>query len=231
MQSRATTTERVMTAIAGLALLVGCTSQAALPEGVDTALGPTAAAMQPGELAGRSAMVWRAPTVDPEWRPYSRVLLDPVEIYRGDDADFGGADALRQQQLADHLWREYAQAIGPHAASTPGPGVLRLRLMLVGLENNVPVAATLSRVVPAGLAINLGKAAMGQSGTFTGGVTIAGQLSDSMTNEALVTAVQRCYPPVLNVKATLSSREAQEAAIRDAAADFARRIAEVRRGG
>jgi hypothetical protein len=231
MRSRATTAERVMMALAGLALLGGCASQPPRSEGVNTAPGPTAAAMQPGDVAGREAMVWRAPDLDPEWRGYTRVLLDPIEIYRGSDADFGGADAQQQQQLADYLWREYQRAIGTHAATAPGPGVVRLKLTLVGLENNVPVAATVSRVLPAGLVVNLGKAATGQPGTFTGGVTIAGQMSDAQTNQPLVTALQKCYPPVLSVRATFSSREAQEAAIRDAAADFKRRVDEIRSGG
>ena len=230
MQSKATTTW-VMMALAGLALLGGCASQAPRSQGLDTTLGPTAAAMQPGEVTGRNAIVWRAPDLDPDWRAYTRVLLDPVETYRGPDADFGGADAQQQQQLADYVWREYVRAIGPYAASAPGPGVVRLKLMLVGLENNVPVAATASRVVPVGLAVNLGKAVMGQPGTFTGSVVLAGQMIDTQTNQPLLTAVQKCYPPVLNIRATFSSREAQEAAIRDAATDFGRRINELRRGG
>jgi Protein of unknown function (DUF3313) len=230
MRSKATTADRVMMALAGLALLGGCASQEPRLESLETTAGPTAAATQPGEVAGRSAMVWRAPNLDPDWRPYTRVLLDPVEIYRGPDAAFGGADAQQQQQIAEYVWREYRRAIEPYAASAPGPGVVRLKIMLAGLENNVPVAATATRVVPVGLAVNLGRAAMGQPGTFTGGVVLAGQMVDAQTDQPLVTAVQKCYPPMLNVKATLSSREAQEAAIRDAAEAFRRRLIEIKGG-
>jgi hypothetical protein len=230
MQSQAMIAKRVMMMFAGLALLGGCAAQAPRLENLEATAGPTAAALQPGDVAGRSAMVWRAPHLDPEWRSYTHVLLDPVEIYRGPDADFGGADAQQQQQIADVVSREYSRVIAPFAASAPGPGVVRLRIMLAGLENNVPVAATASRVVPVALAMNLGRAAMGQPGTFTGGVLLAGQLIDAQTNEPLVTAVQRCYPPILNMKATFSSREAQEVAIRDAAEDFRRRLVEIKSG-
>lgn len=185
-------------------------------------------AMEKGELTGRTALVWRAPNLDV--RRYTRVIIEPVEVYRGADADFGGADVQQQQQLADYMRGEFSRTLGQRVAFAPGPGVARLKLTLAGLENNTPVVAPVSRVAPAGLVINLGKQVMNQPGSFSGGVTIAGQVLDSTTDQPLITFVQKRYPEAMNVVATLSSRDAQEAAIRQAAEAFKNRLDELQAG-
>ena len=227
-QSGRTTASRTAMVGAAVALLGACASQEP-PQlsGLEGTSGPSMA-MEKGEVAGRTALVWRAPNAD--MRRYTRVIIDPVDVYRGADADYGGADVQQQQQLADYMRGEFSRAIGRWAAVAPGPGVARLKLTLAGLENNTPVVAPVSRVAPAGLVLNLGKQVMDQPGSFTGGVTIAGQLSDSVTDQPLVTFVQKRYPEAMNISATFSSRDAQEAAIRQAAEAFKARLEELQAG-
>src|SRR5687768_12801173 len=104
------------------------------------------------DVAGRAGLAYRAPHVN--LRKYSRVLVEPVQIYRGADAEFGGATEQQKQAMADFMRQEAIRTLGPRVATTPGPDVARLRLTLAGLEGNTPVAATASRIIPLGLVVN-----------------------------------------------------------------------------
>jgi hypothetical protein len=222
-----TRTGKWATAVAGLVLLGGCASEPEQPQNFASTAGPTAAEMQQGDVAGRTALVWRAPNAD--LKRYTRVIIDPVGIYQGPDANFGGADEAQLRELATYTQQEFTRAAGSRLARNPGPGVARVKLMLAGLENNTPVVAPVSRVAPAGLVMNLGKQALDQPGSFSGGVTIAGQVIDAQTNQPLVTFVQKRYPDAMNVVATFTSRGAQEAAIRQAAEAFKGRFEEIQK--
>jgi hypothetical protein len=187
----------------------------------------TPAPMQSSELAGRAALVWRAPNLDP--KKYTSFIIEPVEVYRGPDAAFSGATDADLKQLTDHMQREFTRALRDRYAitSAPGPSTARVKLILAGLENNVPGVASVTRMLPAGLAMNMANSAMGQPGSFTGSVTIGGQIFDSASNAPLLSFVQKRYPNALDVVATVSSREAHQAAITQAADAFRKRLDEV----
>jgi hypothetical protein len=204
-------------------LAAGCTStQAPKLEGVGSST-----PMQTGELAGRSALVWRASNLDP--KQYTSFIIEPVEIYRGADADFAGASEAELQQLAAYMQQEFTRALRDRYAvtSVPSPATARVKLVLAGIENNVPGVASVTRMLPAGLAMNMANSAMGQPGSFTGSVTIAGQVFDSVTNAPMLTFIQKRYPNALDIVATVSSREAHQAAITQAADAFRKRLDEV----
>ena len=179
-------------------------------------------------IGGRPTLVYRAANAD--LRKYNRFVIDPVEIYQGADADFGGATEQDKQQMAQFMRSEFVRALGSRVASMPGPDVARLHLILGGLENNVPGVATVSRVAPAGLVMNVINSASDRPGSFSGSTTIAGELRDSQTNALLVSFVQKRYPDAMNIGATLSSTDAQKAAISDAADAFRKRVDQVQSG-
>src|SRR5689334_18717816 len=133
----------------GAAVLVlgGCASTEPKPmQGLEGSSMPPGASLQPGEVAGRTAMVWRNPNAD--LRRYTRFIIEPVEVYHGTDANFEGASEQELRQLADFTRREFVRTGGPYVTTAPGPGVARIKLTLAGLEGNVPVASTVSRALP-----------------------------------------------------------------------------------
>ena len=203
-------------AIAALLILGGCASTTPKPPSSyqEIAL-PTGASLRQSVAFGRAAMVWRDPQVD--FGSYTGIIIDPVDIYRGADANFDGADEQALHRLVEFTRGEFARVAGPYLAASPGPGVARLKLMLAGLENNVPVLSAATWGLPLSLPMNLLKAAGDQPGTFTGSATLAATLFDSQTNAVLGVAMQRNYPSAMNIVATVSSRAAQQAAITEAA--------------
>jgi Protein of unknown function (DUF3313) len=190
----------------------------------------SSAPMETREVAGRTALVWRASNVDP--KRYTRFIIDPVEVYRGPDAEFGGTGETELRQLAEFTRREFTRALGDvYLATAPGPDTARVKLTIAGLENNVPGAATVTRALPVGLAMNIANSALGQPGSFTGSVTIAGEFVDASSNAPLMSFVQKRYPDALDIGATLTTRDAQEAAITQAADAFRKRLDEIHRRG
>jgi hypothetical protein len=222
----------IAVAIASTLLIAACASNKP-PElqGLSGSTQPNPSAMHEGELAGRTAMVYRAPNVDAS--QYTRFILDPVQIYQGADAKWSGASEQDRQQMAEFMQAEFYRVLHDRhqLAQKPGPGVARLDLILAGLDDNIPVVATVSRLAPAGLVLNMGKSVAGQPGSFTGSVVIAGTFIDSRTNATLLGFIQKRSPNAMNIGATLTSRDAQRAAITQAADAFGKRLDERRNKG
>jgi hypothetical protein len=209
--------------IAPALLLGACASSS--PPTLEAAKGPP---MAEETIGGRPTLIYRAPNAD--LRRYTTFIVDPVDIYRGTDGQFDNATEAAKQQMAQFMRSEFVRALGNRNATAPGPNVARLHLTLGGLENNVPGVATVTHVVPAGLVLNVINSASNNPGSFTGSVTIAGELRNSQTNALLVSFVQKRYPDAMDIGATLSSTDAQKAAITEAADGLRKRIDAVQSG-
>src|SRR3546814_12747780 len=101
---------------------------------------------------------------------YRRFMLLPAEVYRGADADFGSADAGRQQRYAAILTEELRQVIGEgyQLVNSPGPDVALLKPTLIGVTSTVRGLATARRLMPVGMIANLATGAAGGTGLFPG---------------------------------------------------------------
>lgn len=203
------------------ALILGACSSSEPPP-VETAYTRDVPLQQSGDVGGRAGMIYRHPNVN--LRQYTRLIVEPVEIYRGEDGNFGDATETQKQAMAEYMRAEIIRELGPRAATTPGPGVARLKLTLAGLEGNTPVVATASRIIPLGLVANVTQQARGAPGAFTGSVTYSGELVDSQTNAPLVVFIQKRSPDAMDIPATFTSEDAQRAAIRSAAEGLRKRM-------
>jgi hypothetical protein len=113
---------------------------------------------------------------------------------------------------------------------TAGPHTLLLQMQLVGIESNVPMLSTVSRIYPAGLVMDIAKQASSSPGTFSGSVTYALMIYDSTSNTLLAAAMNKKYPEALNVESTLSTVRAAEAGIDQGAAVVGKTIQLLRSG-
>jgi hypothetical protein len=219
----------IAVAITSTVLIAACASNQ--PPQLSGGTVPQESAMQEQQLAGRTAMVWRAANLNP--RAYTRFIVSPVQIYQGADAKWGDSTAADREQMAQYMQSQFIRVLQERhqLAQAPGPGVARLNLILAGLDNNIPVIATVSRLAPAGLVINSAKSVGGQPGSFTGSVTIAGSIVDSQTNATLISFIQKRSPDAMNIGATLSSTDAWQAAISQAADAFKKRLEDVQNRG
>jgi len=112
--------------------------------------------LQPSQYPG--TLVYRAPDI-PSGK-YKSIFVDNADIYRAADAEFGGASEEDKARLAEKLSTEFKNALTKHKytlVSQSGPGVVRLHLILAGVKESKPVAATVLRLTPLGLGASAAK--------------------------------------------------------------------------
>ncbi len=150
---------------------------------------------------------------------YKTVLIEPTAVYAGPDAQFKDIAPADRAKFAviltDALRAALAGSVG--VAAKPGPGVLRLKLTLLGAEKTVGGVSTATRVMPIGLATNAIKSLAGKPGSFTGSALIALEVTDSRTGDLLAAAVRRESPDALDISATLSTTDTVKAVAKDIA--------------
>ncbi len=190
---------------------------------------PKSTEMKPSEF-NPQVLTYRNPDID--IRLYRKVIVMPVEIYHGQDADWEGVSQEEQQELASYLYTDVTKALQEKdlLATQPGPGVARLNLILAGAEKTRPVASTVSHALPIGLALNLGKGAMGKSGSFMGTATVGGDFTDSTTGALVASFLAKEAPNAMDLKAMVSEWDASKKALDKVAQQIADRLEKIRLG-
>lgn len=151
---------------------------------------------------------------------YSQLLIDPVTIYAGADAQFGSVSEDDRKSIAQYMQQTFAETLGRRyqLAAAPDADALRLHLTLTGVETSTPVISTIAHLAPVGLVINTGLQATNRNGTFFGAVSYAAELSDAATGTLLYAYVTRQTPDALDVTASFGSLAAAREGVRIGAA-------------
>lgn len=203
------------TAVVASATLAGCASKLDKPTHSEiTSQVPLAPTKDPNVFA------WQSPDLDVS--RYNAFLIDPVTVYDGSDADFGGISAQDRQALADLIGKEFKRQLGENyaIASEPGRSVVRLRLTLIGVNQSRPVLSTALRLLPIGLALTAVKSAADKPATFTGSVTLAGVALDSESGQPIGGVEALVAPPAYDLTSGLGFQRAAELGIKRAAGEF-----------
>ena len=196
-------------------LMGGCAS--IKPEATE---GPKMSVPLKSEPEFPRALVYRKEGVD--FKQYTKFLIEPVEIYQGEDAHFKNVPQSDQQIIADLIRKELTRTLqkGYEVVDQPGPGVLQMKFILVGVQLTQPALATITHLSPVGIVMNLGKGAAGQSGTFMGSVTIAGELYDSQSNTLVGAFLSKRGPDAMDLTATWTGLDAAKTAVTEWAERF-----------
>jgi hypothetical protein len=147
---------------------------------------------------------------------YTKILIDPVTIYDGHDAQFGSVSTEDRQIIADYMTAKFPQILGEKfpVVQTADPTAIRLHLTLTGIEKSTPVLSTISHLTPMGIVLNGGLQAAGSNGTSFGSISYAVELSDSVTNKLLYAYVTKQTPDALDVTASIGYLDAAKEGIR-----------------
>jgi hypothetical protein len=202
------------------ALLAGCASSTKPTAYTDM---PQSAQMKPNESDSK-IMSYRNP--DTDIARYHKVLLVPVEIYTGTDAEFKDASPEQQKEMADYLYSETTKALNDKGllATEAGPDVARLKLYLGGLEKTKPVASGVTHLLPIGLAINIGKGVMGKNGAFMGTATVGGEVTDSVNGTLIASFLVKEAPNAMDIPAAFTGWEASKKALSNVAHQISDRV-------
>ena len=134
---------------------------------------------------GEMALVYFAPGVD--WKSYNAVIFESVTLWPGPEGHLKDLSPEDQKMLADYLYTSVHDALAKVTTltTTPGPGVLRLRVALTEAKATHVLMNAVATVVPqirtvttiAGLAAN--------TSLTVGEATIEGDVTDSVTHRRL----------------------------------------------
>ncbi|MBI2254599.1 MAG: DUF3313 domain-containing protein [Proteobacteria bacterium] len=150
-----------------------------------------------------------------DWRGYTKAMLDPVEIYRGPDQQFGDLKEQDKEALAQYMQVQFSSRLATRftPVTNSGLGTIRIHLTLTGAETNVPVLSTFTRFDLAGSIYNGVQAVRGGEGMMTGSVSYMVEIFDALTGQLLHAYVTKQYPGAYNLSATMGSLAAAEVGI------------------
>ncbi|MFJ5483674.1 DUF3313 domain-containing protein [Pectobacterium actinidiae] len=193
-----------------LILLTGCATKPSVPYTHLSAAPQLQRNTQ--QDADRTPYVYSASV---NWRDYSALIIEPVEIYAGADHQFGDLSQADKQELAQYMGTEFGQVLGKRfrVANSAGPNTLRLKLTLSGAETNTAVVSTFTRFDLVGLPYNAIQGIRGKEGIFMGSVTYSVEIFDAQNNRLLKAFVTKQHPNAMNVAATFGSLNAAKTGI------------------
>lgn len=177
----------------------------------------------PNDDNGRTPFAYVTPVA---WRQYHRLIIDPVIVYQGADAQFGKIPPQGQAYRARTMQDRFAARLGRDFAlvDRPAPQTLRLTLTLTGARATPPVVGTVTHFDLAGGTYNAVQGLRGKPGMVAGSVSYAVEVRDALSGRLLYAAVNRQYPSAINIGTSFGPLKAAEKGLEKGAEDLARRI-------
>lgn len=149
------------------------------------------------------------------WPSYSKVIVDPVEVYNGKDSQFGEMGDEDKTALADYMRATFTKKLAARfePAVHAAPGTLRVKLILTGAEPTKPMLGQFTHFDIAGTLYNGVQAVRGGKSAFGGSVSYAVEIYDASNDKLLNAYVTRQYPNAMNISASFGSLGAAKTGI------------------
>lgn len=172
---------------------------------------------------GRTPYAYAVPV---NWRQYYKIIIEPVEVYQGPDAQFGKIPERGQEGLARYMQDAFTRRLSRdfEIVGQPQPHTLRLKLTLTGATATPPVVGTFSHFDPAGGAYNAVQGLRGKPGLLAGAVVYAIEVHDAQTGRLLNAYVSKQYPSAMNIGASFGPLKAAMKGIDKGADELAEQI-------
>ena len=148
--------------------------------------------MTPGDESKlEPALRWRDPGTD--FTGYTKMILDPVVLYRQPQHLGGGNSNENAQMLVNYFYNKLylAAAKELEAVNEPGPGTVRIQAAVTDYEQSWVALDMISTVVPQLRATAEVKGLATGKPSFVGGVQTEFKVSDAQTGKVIVAAIDR----------------------------------------
>lgn len=137
---------------------------------------------------------WSYRQLDADFKPYTKIIIDPLVIWPHHRSTYGGLDALTAWKLALAFQDRMEQALagGYEIVANPGPGVLRLRAALTDVLLEHPRLALPSPFLPLAhdFAITASEKISGMN-VLSGEAGIEAELLDAQSQTRLIAYVEK----------------------------------------
>jgi Protein of unknown function (DUF3313) len=170
-------------------MLAACATQQSRKTSTTTFLGDYSMLKEGGD--GRALLYYINPAAD--FKAYKTIMMDPVRLYASGKHEMDKLTPEDRQRILNYADAALRKQLGVDykLVSTPGPGVMRVRVAITEAEDSNVTLDTISTIVPIGLALNsLAALATGEWG-FTGSAGLEVELLDSVSGRRLAAAVDR----------------------------------------
>jgi hypothetical protein len=148
--------------------------------------------MKPGK-GDQAKMLYINPDVN--WAKYTKVYIEPVELWKSDDKDskLGKLDREDQQLLVSYFYTALSNALGKDytIVDQVGPDTLVLHGALTEAKKCRPVANLVSSVVPMGMGVSLVKRVVFGTGLGVGECQVEAEFTDGGTGQIVAEAMDR----------------------------------------
>ncbi len=124
---------------------------------------------------------------------YTKMLLDPVTVWRGEESRKGGVSQEELQALADHFYSLLYLTFKEdyEMVQKPSPNTLRIQVALTKVEESMVVMDVVSTVVPQARALSTLKGLATGKPAFVGEASVEAKISDAQTGKVLAAVVDR----------------------------------------
>lgn len=124
-------------------------------------------------------------------RQYTKILVDPVLIYKDGEMDKG--DLENYQTLANNAYVYLTDALKKdyQVVKNPEPGTLRIQWAIIDADSSKPVRNTLATIMPIGIGLSVVKLAAAGKQSGVGEITTQMKITDANTGELLGAALDR----------------------------------------
>jgi hypothetical protein len=128
-----------------------------------------------------------------DYSPYTKVIVDPVVLYRQPQHMGGGNSNDNAQMLINYFYNKLYLALTKHfeLVNEPGPGTLRVQAAVTDYEQSWVALDMISTVVPQLRVTAEAKGLATGKPSFVGGVQIEVKISDAQTGQVVAAAIDR----------------------------------------
>ncbi len=217
--------QRLVVMLIVAAFLAGC---AGMPQTLEK--GPSRKVQPSQEF--HNTLIYVKPGLDP--KRYTRFFIEPVKIYQGEDAQFQGLSEEEKKTMANFVRSEFIRALKKsfEVVNEPGgPGVLRIRLILGGVQQTVAPLATVTHVLPAGLVMNLGLSAAHLQGSFMGSVVFGAEFLDGQTGALQAAFLTKKSPNAMDLTTLFTGLDAAKQAVKESAETLRETMVQMQKEG
>jgi hypothetical protein len=142
--------------------------------------------LKPG-VGDEAQLIYINPKAD--WKKYNAVMIDSVTLWKSSKtSSISDNDA---QRLTDYLYAQLHDQLSQDykIVDRPGPGVMRLRVAITEARGANVAGNAVTTVIPQLRLLTTAGGMATDTAMFAGEAAIEGEITDSITNERLVAAV------------------------------------------
>lgn len=148
--------------------------------------------LRPAANETEASLVYFAPD-KAKFKSYTKILLEPVEVWRGEKSAAKDLDKEDTAYLSQYLWSRANEELKKDytMVQQPGLGVIRIRIAITEAGKGIPGLDNVTSLHPGSLLVSKGKKQLSGTEALVGAASVEMEATDSQTGELLAAAVDR----------------------------------------